>query len=167
MEAGIDSLSAVELKNALTGNLEGMKLPGTLMFDYPTPRRIAGYILATLAPPTTTVRVGAADGGFYAPLGGISDLEGRARAWQRHVRGALTTLRVSGSHRHLLFRRDGLRTVGAALVAVASAPAPLPAPSPTRSPNRSPASSERGSVGPAGPSRLSSYRRPTGYRSEG
>ena len=43
----------------------------------------------------------------------------------------------------------------------------LPAPSPTRSPNRSPASSERGSVGPAGPSRLSSYRRPTGYRSEG
>ena len=83
------------------------------------------------------------------------------------MRGALTTLRVSGSHRHLLFRRDGLRTVGAALVAVASAPAPLPAPSPTRSPNRSPASSERGSVGPAGPSRLSSYRRPTGYRSEG
>lgn len=35
MAAGLDSLGAVELHNALEGRLR-LSLPGTLVFDYPT-----------------------------------------------------------------------------------------------------------------------------------
>lgn len=43
MEAGLDSLGAVELKNSLEGRL-GVQLPGTLVFDYPTTAALAGYL---------------------------------------------------------------------------------------------------------------------------
>ena len=48
MDAGLDSLGAVELRNGLAKSV-GMELPGTLVFDYPSVTALAGYLSQQMA----------------------------------------------------------------------------------------------------------------------
>lgn len=54
MEAGLDSLGAVELRNALGARLN-VDLPATVTLDYPSIGALAGYIAAKAAPASVVI----------------------------------------------------------------------------------------------------------------
>ena len=73
MEAGLDSLGAVELRNRLAARLgDAAELPDTLVFDFPTLRQIEAHLSARIqskaAPVASTVPVGGANMALLAQL---------------------------------------------------------------------------------------------------
>jgi len=79
MELGMDSLMAVQLRNALDGALElerGRGLPATLMFDFPTIEAIAEFLLQRLLPAAPS----APEGAPRAPATGPAPLDASAIA---------------------------------------------------------------------------------------
>eukprot|EP00931_Biecheleriopsis_adriatica_P047752 TRINITY_DN27548_c0_g2_i1.p1 TRINITY_DN27548_c0_g2~~TRINITY_DN27548_c0_g2_i1.p1 ORF type:complete len:4734 (-),score=1179.49 TRINITY_DN27548_c0_g2_i1:215-14152(-) len=70
MEAGIDSLSAVEFRNKVSSEFRSVKLPSTLMFDYPTLTALADYVSSQLVPDTGAVAPTAAVAALSLSTGG-------------------------------------------------------------------------------------------------
>ena len=62
MEAGLDSLGAVDLRNSLNSAF-GLDLPPTATLDYPTVDALAKYIVSTNAPAASTAIV---DPGYWS-----------------------------------------------------------------------------------------------------
>ena len=73
MEAGMDSLSAVEFRNRFTSKVPGVNLPNTLIFDYPTIGAVAEYAVGQLG-----AVEGAPTMGVMAFAGGASTSSGKA-----------------------------------------------------------------------------------------
>lgn len=57
MAAGLDSMAAIELKNAVAARFE-VTVPVTIAFDYPSIRALAGFVSANLPTASSSLHQG-------------------------------------------------------------------------------------------------------------
>jgi acyl transferase domain-containing protein len=77
-ELGFESMTGVELRNRLCG-VTGLRLPSTLIYDYPSPQRLADYLFERLAPDDSGDHDRAAAAGAVGTNGGdraLDDMDG-------------------------------------------------------------------------------------------
>ncbi|WP_424533253.1 type I polyketide synthase [Sphaerisporangium viridialbum] len=96
IELGLDSLTAVELRNRLN-TATTLRLPATLTFDHPTPQAIAGFIGRQLGEIEISGRrqAGPAKAGAKQATGGLAAIHRRMHETGRHVEAAELLLAVS------------------------------------------------------------------------
>ncbi|MFF4402932.1 SDR family NAD(P)-dependent oxidoreductase [Streptomyces sp. NPDC001480] len=102
LEIGLDSLTAVELRNQL-GAATGLKLAPTLLFDYPTPTELAQYVLSALEQ-----RIDAAGGAPQHP-GSLTDELDRLEERLAHLADE-TERNAAGTRLREVLTRLGLRS---------------------------------------------------------
>ncbi|NRN69475.1 Beta-ketoacyl synthase [Kibdelosporangium sp. 4NS15] len=89
-ELGFDSLTSVELRNGLS-EATGLRLPATLIFDYPTPGALAKFLVAEVAPADGAAAGGGVEAEIARLAAALSALDpagtdgGRVEAKLRHL----------------------------------------------------------------------------------
>ncbi|WTT98427.1 acyl carrier protein [Streptomyces sp. NBC_00076] len=117
LELGFDSLTAVELRNRMN-SLSGMRLPATLIFDYPSPAALADYLDENLPRGGGESEAGVVTAAGPRPGGVVAELDGLEAALAAGALGDDHRTAVRGRLRALLLRLDGEGELAAASIAV-------------------------------------------------
>lgn len=104
MNAGLDSLGAVELKNALETRV-GLQLPGTLVFDYPTASALSTFIASQM--PKDDIQVS----DEFAPDSFANDLPVTSRGVSSSPLVLLAAASKTPASIHTIEIHDGISTI--------------------------------------------------------